>query len=224
MMQKLFLFTILMISGYVLPAQAYLEGNKAMSLGEHNSFTIDFNIGDAETIADLWVDYQRDFKAKKPKLDKKANEYFADDAEIEKISDNTIDIYSKVARKSGKGAVLTIWFDLGGAFLSSARHPERIAGAREWMAGFEQVVKAAFAKEALEAEENTLKDLEKELKGLQKDKEDAVKEVEKLEEELEAARQKVAEMNQTIGAKQQQVMSQEKTVDEAKSKLKKMKR
>ena len=195
-----------------------------MSRGENNSFTIDFNVGNADAIADLWVDYQKDFKAKKPKLDKKANEYFADDARIDKISDNTIDIYSKVARKSDKGAVLTIWFDLGGAYLSSNRHPDRIAGAREWMSGFEQVVKAAFAKEALEAEEAMLKDLGKELKDLEKEKENAAKEVEKLQEELEAARQKVAETDEALGSKQQQIMEQEKAVEAAKAKVKKMRK
>ena len=195
-----------------------------MSRGENNSFTIDFNVGNADAIADLWVDYQKDFKAKKPKLDKKANEYFADDARIDKISDNTIDIYSKVARKSDKGAVLTIWFDLGGAYLSSNRHPDRIAGAREWMAGFEQVVKAAFAKEALEAEEAMLKDLGKEMKDLEKEKENAAKIVEKLQEELEAARRRVAEMDAVLGTKQQQIMEQEKAVEAAKAKVKKMRK
>ena len=223
-MKKLFSLSILLISAAILHAQAYQEGPQMMSRGENNSFTIDFNVGNADAIADLWVDYQKDFKAKKPKLDKKANEYFADDARIDKISDNTIDIYSKVARKSDKGAVLTIWFDLGGAYLSSNRHPDRIAGAREWMSGFEQVVKAAFAKEALEAEEAMLKDLGKELKDLEKEKENAAKEVEKLQEELEAARRRVAEMDAVLGTKQQQIMEQEKAVEAAKAKVKKMRK
>ena len=223
-MKKLFSLSILLISAAILHAQAYQEGPQRMSRGENNSFTIDFNVGNADAIADLWVDYQKDFKAKKPKLDKNANEYFADDARIDKISDNTIDIYSKVARKSDKGAVLTIWFDLGGAYLSSNRHPDRIAGAREWMAGFEQVVKAAFAKEALEAEEAMLKDLGKEMKDLEKEKENAAKIVEKLQEELEAARQKVAETDEALGSKQQQIMEQEKAVEAAKAKVKKMRK
>ncbi|MCO6492428.1 MAG: hypothetical protein J5I98_28685 [Phaeodactylibacter sp.] len=223
-MKKLFSLSILLISAVILHAQAYKEGPQRMSQGENNSFTIDFNVGNADAIADLWVDYQKDFKAKKPKLDKKANEYFADDARIDKISDNTIDIYSKVASKSGKGAVLTIWFDLGGAFLSSNRHPDRMAGARDWMAGFEQVVKAAFAKEALEAEEAMLKNLGKELKDLEKEKENAAKVVEKLQEELEAARRRVAEMDAVLGTKQQEIMEQEKAVEEAKAKVKKMRK
>ena len=223
-MKKLFLFSILFTSSFALHAQSYPEASKLMSRGENKSFTIDFNIGDAATIADLWVDYQKGFKAKKPKLDKKTNEYFADNAQIDKISSNTIDIYSKVASKAGKGAVLTIWFDLGGAFLSSNRHPDRIPGATEWMAGFEQVVKAAFAKEMLETEEAALKDLEKELKGLEKGQQDAANEVEKLMKELEAARQKAAEMDQSVGAMQKQIMDQQKLVEQAKAKVKKMKK
>lgn len=218
----IFLFLLTAIS-FSLQAQDYAEAVRPMSRGEQNSFAIDFPIGDAETIANLWVDYQKDFKAKKPKLDKKLNEYFADDAMIEKISSNTIDIYSKVARKSGKGAVLTIWFDLGGAYLSSARHPDRMPGAREWMAGFEQVVKAAFALEALEAEEARLKDMEKELKELEKGREEAAKEVEKLEKQLQEARRKAGETDLAVGEKQKQIMDQQKMVEEVKAKVKKMK-
>ncbi|MCO6478877.1 MAG: hypothetical protein J5I94_19740 [Phaeodactylibacter sp.] len=223
-MKNTLIFFLTFFSAYQLQAQNMQETDKRMSQGEQNSFTLEFNVGNAETIADLWVDYQKEFKAKRPKLNKKENEYFADDAQIKAISDNTIDIYSKVAKKSDKGAVLTIWFDLGGAYLSSSRHPDRMAGAREWTAGFEQVVKAAFAQEALEAEEDILKGLEKELKGLEKDKEDAVKEVEKLQKELEAARQRVAEMDEALGAKQKQIMGQGKVVEEAKAKVKKMKK
>ena len=223
-MKNILVLFLLIASATALLAQNYAEAVKPMSQGEQNSFTIDFKIGDAETIADLWVGYQKDFKAKKPKLDKKANEYFADNAQVDKISSNTIDIYSKVARKSDNGAVLTIWFDLGGAYLSSARHPDRMPGAREWMAGFEQVVKAAFAKEALEAEEAVLKGLEKELKGLENDQQNAAKEVEKLMKELEDARQKVAGMDQAVGDMQKKIMDQQKVVEEAKTQLKRMKR
>ncbi|MCB0562524.1 MAG: hypothetical protein KDD09_26410, partial [Phaeodactylibacter sp.] len=65
---------------------------------------------------------------------------------------------------------------------------------------------------------------EKELKGLEKGQQDAANEEEKLMKELEAARQKAAEMDQSVGAMQKQIMDQQKLVEQAKAKVKKMKK
>ncbi len=221
-MKNLLIIFFTLFSLSILQAQAIQEANKRMSQGEQNSFTMEFNIGNAETIADLWVDYQKGFKARKPKLNKKENEYFADDARIEAISDNTIDIYSKVAEKSDKGAVLTVWFGLGGAYLSSSRHQERMAGAKEWLAGFDNVVKTAFMEEAMEEEKAALKNLEKELKDIEKEQKDAQKTIESLEQELQAARQKAEELAKAAADKKAAIMLQEKAVETTKSRLKKL--
>ncbi|MCB0569769.1 MAG: hypothetical protein KDC66_08405 [Phaeodactylibacter sp.] len=202
-------------------AQTYNEAIRPMSQGENNSFVVELKVGDAKTIGELWQDYQKKFKAGKPKLDKKTKEYFADDAEIEGISDNTIDIYSTITPRDGKGAMLAIWFDLGGAYLSSSRHPDRISGARQWMAGFEKIVGQEFAAQALEAEVDALKALEKELKGLEKEKGDKEDRVADLEKELQQARTEAGQAAQAVSNKEQQIEEQKKVIEAAKAKLKK---
>ena len=202
-------------------AQTYPEAQKLMSQGPKNSFTIDLKVGDVKTITGLWEDYQKKSKARKPKYDKKSKEYFADNAEIKSISSNTIDIYSTIEPKDGKGAVLTIWFDLGGAFLSSTQHPNRMAGAYEWMAGFENMVTQEFAAQILAAEEDALKALEKDLKGLEKEKADQEDKIKDLEKEIEQIRGEVSETTKAMAEKQGQIDAQQKAVEAAKAKLKK---
>ncbi|NBC10017.1 MAG: hypothetical protein GVY26_22745 [Bacteroidetes bacterium] len=206
-------FIILFTSSYGLQAQVFSEATRPMSQGNHNSFLLDFRIGEAEDIADIWQDYQKDFDARKPKKDRRTDEYFADNAEIESISDNTIDIYSTVEDK-GKagGALVTVWFNLGGAYLSSERHPDRMEATRAWLQGFKNRVLQNYAEDALEAEEDKLDDLEDELKDLEKERKDAEKEVAELEEALNAAKAKAKETIEAIGAKKEAVQQQRKVV------------
>ena len=204
---------VLFISAHSLQAQVFSEVTRPMSQGNHNSFLVDFRIGEAKDITDIWQDYQKDFDARKPKKNRRTDEYFADNAEIESISDNTIDIYSTIAGK-GKvgGATVTVWFNLGGTYLSSERHPERMEATQAWLRGFKNRVLQNYAADALEAEEDKLDDLEDELKDLEKERKDAEKEVAELEEALNAAKAKVKETIEAIGAKKEAVQQQRKVV------------
>jgi len=213
---------VLFISAHGLQAQVFSEANRPMSQGNHNSFLIDFRIGEADDIVDMWQDYQKDFDARrKPKKNRKTGEYFADNVEIEAISDNTIDIYSTVEGK-GKagGAIITIWFNLGGAYLSSGRHPERMEATQAWLQGFKNRVLQNYAEDALEAEEDKLDGLEDELKDLEKERKEAEKEVAELEEALNEAKAKVKETIEAIGAKKEAVQQQRKVVKMNEKKVK----
>ncbi|MEQ8706184.1 MAG: hypothetical protein RIC19_19790 [Phaeodactylibacter sp.] len=203
--------------------QPFEEGERSMSKGVHSSFLIDFQIGEADAIADLWVDYQKDFDARKPKPNK-AGEYFGDNAEIEAISDNTIDIYSTVqSKKPAPGATVTIWFDLGGAYLSSATHPDRMEGARNWLQGFRDFVLKEYAEEALEAEEDKLKEMEKVLKDARKTEENVAGEIKDMEKELAELKKQLASAKKETEMKADAVSKQKQIVDQAKAKTKSLK-
>ncbi len=219
----LLIATLFLTAPLHMNAQSFSEDVRTMSKGQHASFLVDFQIGAAEDIADLWVDYQKDFDARKPKPND-AGEYFADNAEIETISDNTIDIYSTIQSKDpAPGAVLTVWFDLGGAYLSSERHPERIGAAQSWLAGFRNLVAETYAEEALEAEEDKLDDLEDALKDARKAQEDTAEEIEELEEELAALKKQLAAQEKDTEMKAAAVNKQKQVVDQAKTRIKNLK-
>lgn len=209
------------LSGALAFAQPFAEGERSMSRGVHSSFLIDFQIGEAEDIADLWIDYQKDFDARKPKKQNKAGEYFGDNAEIEAISDNTIDIYSTVqSKKPAPGATVTIWFDLGGAYLSSASHPDRIEATRNWLEGFRNYVLKEYAEEALEAEEDKLKDMEDALEDARDEQEDIKDEIKDLEAELAALKKQLGSAQKETEMKAEAVNKQKQVVEQAKAKTK----
>lgn len=217
------LSTIALLLCFIAAQAQFSEAVRPMSQGNHSSFIIDFRIGEADDIVDIWQDYQKDFDARKPKQDRKTGEYFADDAEIEGISENTIDIYSTVEGKGkAPGAVVTVWFNLGGAYLSSSRHPERVKATNEWLQGFKNRVLEKYAEEALKAEEDKLDDLEDELKDLRKEKEKAEEDVADLQKALEKARAKVSSTIEAIGAKEAAVEQQKEIVKMNKKKVKKL--
>lgn len=214
---------LLLFFATTMNAQQFAEAVRPMSQGDHNSYMLDFKIGDADNIGKLWADYQKSFKTKKPKEDRKTKEYFADDATISSISDNTIDIYSTVKDKgTSAGAFVTVWFDLGGAYLSSSRHPDRIEAAKTWLQGFQEVVAKEYAAETLKAEEDLLKNMEKELKNLEKDKDSATSEIKDLEKALEEAKANLKTAEKAVSTKQEEVNKQSEMVKSAKQKLKKM--
>jgi len=221
--QNMLVLALLTFSFGMALGQPFAEGERSMSKGVHNSFLVDFQIGEADDIADLWVDYQKDFDARKPKKND-AGEYFGDNAEIEAISANTIDIYSTVkSKKPAPGAIVTIWFDLGGAYLSSATHPDRMEGARTWLEGFRNFVMKEYAEEALEAEEDKLKDMEKALKDTRKTEEDIAEDIKDLEAELAELKKKLGSAQKDTQMKAEAVNKQKQIVEQAKAKTKALK-
>ena len=219
-MRYLLTISLMTLTVVFLNAQTFAEAKRQMSKGTKNSYVLDFQIGEADDIEDLWLDYQRDYDADKPKQARKSDEYFANDAEIGSISANTIDIYSTVEDKGkAEGAVITVWFDLGGAYLSSEQHPERVGAARDWLQQFRQRVLRTYAKEALERERDQLEDMRDELKDLRKERDDAAEEVEELQEELAEARKKVDSTTKKIAEQERVVEQQQAVVERNQSKV-----
>jgi len=213
---------LLFLAGTV-QAQNFSEAKRSMSQGEQPSFLIDLQIGNTDVVEDLWQDYLKDFDARKPKQNR-SGEYFADNAEIESISNNTIDVFATIEGKGkAEGVLLTVWFNLGGAYLSSEQHPERMEAARIWLQGFETLVLRSYAEEALEAEEDQLDDMEDELKDLRKEREDAEEEVEDLREALEEAKALEEQKAQAVEAKAEEVELQREVVKRSKKKVESLK-
>ncbi|TXB67577.1 hypothetical protein [Phaeodactylibacter luteus] len=219
------LFILWGLSPALFAQTAFSEEPRPMSQGAEPSFLLDFRIGQAEDIADLWADYQKGFKAKKPKLNKETGEYLTDNARIETISNNTIDIYATISPKGeAMGAVVTVWFNLGGAYLSSERHPDRMPGAYAWLEGFRNKVMYEYAEEVLDNQEDLLKELEKGLSDLKKEEEKAKENVADLEAELAEAKKAAQAAAQAVAGKKAEVSKQEQQVQLAKEKVNSIKK
>ena len=154
------------------------------------------------------------------KEDKKNDIWFTDDAKMEKVSDNTIDLYTSFT-EIAQGTMVTVWFDLGGAYLASSLDRGRTEEAKKVLQRYGHAISKIQAKENWDQQEEVLTNLENELKDLEKDHSDIQKKIEDLKTELmevEAqARQNLAEQQ----SKQNAIKAQEKAVDTAKSIYKK---
>ena len=198
------------------------EVRKGMSLGVKEAFTVDIQNLDDKEVEKLLMDYLKEYKGRKnPKRDRKSGEIFTDDAEIPAFSANTIDIYATIEGK-GDNPTVVFWFDLGGAFLSEDAHPDKMEALSEWLYAFGRQTRARTIELELEAEEDRLKDLNKDFDKL-------LKEQEKLEDTIEKAKQMMAEAEDGLKVKTKEqdnsqaiILEQKRLIDKIKDRLKKV--
>lgn len=195
------------------------ESEKAMYKGTHPALSMTFEGISVDAAAEEWKQFMKDYKGK-TKEDKKGKVWFTDDAKMEKVSENTIDLYAGFAEVPG-GAVVSVWFDLGGAYLSSNLDQNRTNEGKKVMQKYGHAISKRLAKEQWEMQEKHLSMLEKDLKKMENEQSDLQKKIDDLKEELmdlEAqAQQKLAEQQSQKNA----MKAQEKVIEAAKALYKK---
>ncbi|MCO6479295.1 MAG: hypothetical protein J5I94_21850 [Phaeodactylibacter sp.] len=195
------------------------EKTVKMSQGANNALVLEIPNADARLVADVWKNYMKDFYDAKPKWDRKAREWICDDAEITAIGrGNTIDIYANVEEK-GNSALAYVWFDLGGAYLSSREHPERFAEAEKAMMRFALEVAQEKTRQELEAEKDAMKKLEREMARLKSLNERYHKEIERAEEAIRKAKEDIVENDKLQEQMLQQIAEQENVIIEVQKRL-----
>lgn len=148
-----------------------------MSQGEKTGLEV--AIVDAETkdVESSWVKFMKKYKGKVTNS-KKSVEIFADNANIPQVSANTVDVYA-IARKAEYGTKLSVFIDLGGAFVSSQDHEVAFGAAEGLLREFALSEAVRIVEAELKAQEKVMKDLNKDLENLIKDKDSYAKEIEK---------------------------------------------
>ena len=192
-----------------LSAQEVSEVRESMSEGSKNALVLELPKTDAKTVEKAWTKYLKDLDGK-TKKNKKTNEIFTDNAMIKTMSKNTVDIYSKVQSK-GEGSRLTVWVDLGGAFLASETHPEQYGVASEMLNDFSANISIAKAEEVLDVEEDALNDEEDKLKKLDKETAD-------MKSKIEDYKKKIKELEAEIVKNDEKRKGQAKNVETQKVK------
>ena len=204
---------------FVLTSYAQVtEGTNVMSQGHNNCLTISLKGTDSKTVDAAWSKYLKDYKGK-TKMNKKAAEMFSDNANIEGMSANSVDIYSKTVETAGNVA-LSVWFDLGGAYVASESHPEAYTIGEKMLTDFSQTVSTAAILDQIKMEEDVMGKMENEMKSLAKDKSNLEDEIKKCEEKITEAKAKIVE-NETAQMEQQKVIdAQQAKIKTVKGKLK----
>ena len=166
------------------------EGDKSMSQGVYNALSIELPNVKERTVEKMWKKYIKEYGGKTKRIRKK-DEYFTNDAEIVAIGgSNTVDVYARVA-EAGDDVYLTVWFDLGGSFLSSTEHPVQYPEAEKILMRFAIDVAKKLTQEELDDELKNLKKLERVLSKLKRANNGYHRDIEKAKERIIKAESKI---------------------------------
>lgn len=220
-MKKVTLLLTFMIFSIATMFAQVQEGSASMSKGSENAFSLELRSTNQKDVEKAWEKYIKGYKGK-VKKDKKSGEFFADDSKIEDMSSNTVDVYSKVT-PSGENTTLTVWFDLGGAYLNSSAHGDKVGIAEKMLNDFALSVSVAQVEEQLKEQEKVLKGLEKDQKGLEKDKSNLESDIKKYEQKIVEAKEAIVKNLEAQKNKQVEIETQKKVVSGIQSTLKKLK-
>lgn len=170
-------------------AVATQEVTKTMSKGIQPGISVFIpNVSD-DNLEDAIKEVTKPFKGKTRKI-KRSDENYIDDATINEISSNTVDIHQTI-EKGDDGYTYTAFFNLGGVFLDNAYSASKFAYAVDIVNRIAQ--KAIDNKNA-----EILKSETKKLDNLEDDKKDFEKEIDRDTKDIQDAKDLIAKKEREI--------------------------
>lgn len=218
-MKKHSITIILLLFIYTLSAQTNFVVNEIrqiMSKGEQTGFEVPIAGGNAEKVKENFEKWLKKYDAKVTSS-KKSPDIFGDNALIKLLSQNTVDIYASTV-PSGNGAVLYVYVDLGGAFLSSATYPQQYNVMEALLKKFAKDQALEMVEQQLQEEEKILKNINKEIESLKKSKATYVKEIEEAKALIIQREQDIVKNDNDQKAKLEQQNLQEQIIETVKQK------
>lgn len=176
----------------------------SMSEGMKNGFTLEFEGLSNKEIIKLWEDFMKPYG--KAGRDRKSKEYFIDDARIPGLNrGNTVDFYSKVDEVTKTRSSLTVWVNLGGAYINSKDHPDDFQTLKNMLLVFEKNAYKAMVENQISEENKALKVLENDLNKVTKANEKLSRDIENYKDRIIKAEQEIQENEKTIESKNQEI-------------------
>ena len=182
---KSILFLVVLVSTRILAQDKPItievrESNKELGGAMHNALLVTIYEAEKNDIEKAWKNKMKKYDAKVSSK----KEIFADNAVINELGNNTIDLYAAIQEDGDKKHTLMVAIDLGGAYLSSTTHSSQYTAMKNILYGFAvNLTKEAIAGQAKAAE--------KVLAGLENDQKDLIKSKENLQEDIADYKQKI---------------------------------
>jgi hypothetical protein len=225
-MKKNLIFSLLLCFTGILSAQtvakkanAVKQEIKTMSQGVKNAFVIEIPNAKPDFVEDKWKGLLDSYKAK-PKWNRKEKEYFSDNAQMTEINgNNPVDVYAKIEESGTNNTLLTVWFDLGGAYLNATDHSEKSAFGEKIIAQFTKDVALAATQKEIDEEEKKFKKQESKLKNTVGDKEDLLKNIENYKAKIKKAEDDIIKNEQSQKEQQKAIEDQREVIKKAQKKL-----
>ncbi|NBC08206.1 MAG: hypothetical protein GVY26_13515 [Bacteroidetes bacterium] len=183
-----------------------------MSAGQQPALVLEIPSVSQDLVSDFWKQYMKDFYREKPKWQRRDDEWLSDDADLSALgAGNTVDVYAKT-EEQGENVEIQLWVDLGGAFLNSREHPARYTEAEKLLLRFALEVAREKMRLDIEAQEDLLKDMNRDLERLASKKERAEREIERAKETIRQAEADIEQNLQEQADMQAKIAEQEKLI------------
>lgn len=207
-MKKYILPVLITLSCYVpfvgFAQTTIKEEMKSMPAGTNNSFSIQFGGVKKKLIEKEWEIFVKEYKGKSKK-DKKTGMFFTDNASIVAFGGaNTVDLYA-LTEETLDSAKFTLWIDLGGSYLNSKDHVDKMNDVNFFLNRFSVKVRRSATELLLEEEDKKLKKLETNIEKLLEDNE-------KQRSEIDKARKIIRDSEGRISKNEQEVESNKKVI------------
>jgi sulfur relay (sulfurtransferase) complex TusBCD TusD component (DsrE family) len=211
-MKKITLLSLFLTFFTILTFAQVTESQKLMSQGMYNALSIQLPEGSEKDAPKQWLQFIK--KYGKAQKDRKTEEYFVDNAQITGLSNNSVDIYTKF-----EGNTMTVWFDLGGAYLSSDKHADSYAIGEQILLDFGLELKVLLVEEEIKNEEKNLKKMEADFQKLEKEKAVLEKNIEDWKAKIAQAEADITQNTANQAAKTTEIEQQKTVVDMIKARL-----
>ena len=217
-MKKILITALVLCSfgGFGQSAISVEERTVAIDGVSRNSLTVTIPGGNTDDIIKAWKKQLKDLKGKVS--DKTI--IFGDDCRSKEMGDNTFDIYSLVEEATENGVRLVVAFDLGGAYLSTADHPERYPAGEKIVYDFAVEQTKEVVRGEIEAATKSLDGFEKDLGGLAKDKAGFEKDIADYEKKIQEAKLAIEKNVNSQMVKQKEIDGMKAVLKDLDAKLK----
>lgn len=198
---------------YSMENFTHREFPAAMSDGMKNAFSMEFEGLSNKEITKLWDDFIGSYgKAKK---DRKTKESYIANAKVPGINrGNPVDIYSKVDEITKVRSTVTLWINLGGAYLNSKDHAADYETLKNMLLVFDKKVYKSVIDNKVKAEDTLLKTMEKDLTKLEKDNEKLHKDIEDYKSRILKAEEQIETNIKSIETKKEDIKIQQGNLSE----------
>lgn len=192
------------------------EETRTMERATANAFVLSWPRADLQTVSKVWKKYARGLGGK-VSFNRRVNEYFVDNGQVDGLSENDVDITAKVT-EVGEGTELALWFNMGVTYLNSSEYPERYLAAEKLLKDFDAFVYAELMREQLNAEGKQLREVEREVKKIEREQEREKRNIKKAERIIEKAQKQIDESEREI-ADYNKKLEEQKAIKERQSML-----
>ena len=208
-------------------AQVVNENAKTMSLGSKNALIFEISNTKTDYVIDEWKDFIKTEGKVKASRDKKNDEYMCDNASLPQLAgstSSTVDVFAKIEEFGVDKVQVSLWVDMGGAFLTSYDHPAQYKGAQDLIKRFTTKVAVDMTQEDYNKEEKKYKRQEGDLKDLVKDNEKLRKRIEEAKETIRKSESEIITNDKTQVTSKKDIEIQKGILEKIRQKIEDLKR